>query len=313
HDACETYTELSDWLRGVEQRHGLGLGLELGLSRHPELSGRMRPILVDWLMEVAADYRMHRQTLQLAVQYLDRFLASTELQVRPSMLQCYGTACLSIAMKAEEQRAPSLTELTDFSKDAFSRDQLKQAELDVLVALGWHLAVPTVFEFLCLMFQRAALLLPERFADPAAAACKRLPRPCAATTPRRFDPRQLTAACDYADALLHFQGSLRHRASVLAAACFYLGTAPNSLDGPMFAQCTGYAFPEVWPAVLQAKRLRAALDPAAAATLLRVRPCCEDSTRYASHLKRIRPAELWAYQPHHVHLLDEFERHFASR
>ncbi|KAJ2711513.1 G1/S-specific cyclin-E1 [Coemansia spiralis] len=308
---AETYTELCDWLRGVERRHGLGL--ELGLARHPELSGRMRPILVDWLMEVAADYRMHRQTLHLAVQFLDRFLANTALQVRPSMLQCYGTACLSLAMKAEEQRAPSLTELTDFSKDAFSRDQLKQAEIDVLVALRWHLAVPTVYEFLCLTFQRAALLLPERFADPGAAG-KCHPRQCAAMTPRRFDPRKFTAACDYADALLHFQGGLRHRASVLAAACFYLGTAPDSLGGPMFARCTGYAFSEVWPAVLQLKRLRTALDPAATASaLLRPRPCCEPSTRYASHLKRIRPAELWAFQPHHTHLLDEFENHFASR
>ncbi|KAJ2763884.1 hypothetical protein IWQ56_004689, partial [Coemansia nantahalensis] len=123
-----------------------------------------------------------------------------------------------------------------------------------------------------------------------------------------------TAACDYADALLHFQGGLRHRASVLAAACFYLGTAPDSLGGPMFARCTGYAFSEVWPAVLQLKKLRVVLNPAAAAAaLLRPRPCCEASSRYASHLKRIRPAELWAFQPHHTHLLGEFESHFASR
>ncbi|KAJ2889834.1 G1/S-specific cyclin-E1, partial [Coemansia aciculifera] len=115
-DMPSTYADLTKWLFSVEKKYQLDL--EHGMSRHPSLSSRMRPILVDWLMEVSTDYRMHRQTLHLTVQYLDRFLASTDLQVEPSMLQCYGTACLSLAMKAEEQRVPTLSELTDFSKDA---------------------------------------------------------------------------------------------------------------------------------------------------------------------------------------------------
>ncbi|KAJ2078073.1 G1/S-specific cyclin-E1 [Coemansia sp. RSA 988] len=312
-DLSSTYDELDEFLRHVEQE--LGTGLKRGLARHPDLSRRMRPILVDWLMEVAADYRMHRQTLHLTVQYLDRFLTNTKLQVAPSMLQCYGTACLSIAMKAEEQRAPSLSELTDFSKDAFSRDDLKQAEIDVLVALGWKLAVPTVFEFLCIMFQRAALHLPDHFADstmPRIRTSDDNAAMCPATISRRFKSQQFIAACDYADALLHLQDTLRFVSSEIAAACFYLGTAPSSLDGAAFTQCTGYSFATVWPAVLHAKRLRALLDPASA-TLLCARPCCDSKDRHSSHLKRIRSTELWAFQPHHAHLLDEFEDFFAAR
>ncbi|KAJ2794876.1 Cyclin-A2 [Coemansia guatemalensis] len=312
-DLSSTHDELDDYLRHVEQK--FGTGLECGLARHPDLSRRMRPILVDWLMEVAADYRMHRQTLHLTVQYLDRFLTNTTLQVAPSMLQCYGTACLSIAMKAEEQRAPSLSELTDFSKDAFSRDDLKQAEIDVLVALGWKLAVPTVFEFLCIMFQRAALHLPEHFADltmPRIHARDGNASICPATISRRFKAEQFIAACDYADALLHLQDTLRFTASEIAAACFYLGTAPSSLDGAAFLQCTGYSFATIWPAVLHAKRLRSLLDPASA-TQLCARPCCDSKDRHSSHLKRIRAAELWAFQPHHAHLLGEFEDFFAAR
>ncbi|KAJ2469230.1 G1/S-specific cyclin-E2 [Coemansia sp. RSA 2322] len=275
----------------------------------------MRPILVDWLMEVSTDYRMHRQTLHLTVQYLDRFLANTDLQVEPSMLQCYGTACLSIAMKAEEQRAPSLSELTDFSKDAFTRDQLKQAEIDVLAALDWHLAVPTLFEFLCLVFQRAAVQFPSRFADPTRPST---PRPseeatsCPASIDRCFDSSLFLVACDYADMLLHCQDSLRYPASELAAACFYLGTAPNNLDGTMFAVCTGYSFALAWPAILHVKRLKTALDPNSAAQI-RAKQCCETKSRYSTHLKRIRPAELWALQPHHAHLLQDFEDGFPSR
>ncbi|KAJ1822519.1 G1/S-specific cyclin-E2 [Coemansia sp. RSA 2675] len=316
-DMPSTYAELAEWLLGVEKKYSLDL--KSGMSRHPELSSRMRPILVDWLMEVSTDYRMHRQTLHLTVQYLDRFLANTDLQVEPGMLQCYGTACLSIAMKAEEQRAPSLSELTDFSKDAFTRDQLKQAEIDVLAALGWHLAVPTLFEFLCLVFQRAAVQFPSRFADQTRPS---EPEPkdkavssetkCPATTDRCFDARLFMVACDYADALLHCQDSLRYSASELAAACFYLGTAPNSLDGSTFAACTGYSFTAVWPVILHVKRLKVALAPESA-THFRGKQCCETKDRYSNHLKRIRPAELWAFQPHHAHLLREFEDAFPPR
>ncbi|KAJ1849859.1 Cyclin-A2 [Coemansia sp. RSA 2708] len=304
----DTYADLGTLLRKVERR--CATGLAGGLARHSALSARMRPILVDWLMEVAADYRMHRQTLHLTVQFLDRFLAHTQIVVEPGMLQCYGTACLAIAMKAEEQRVPTLTELTDFSKDAFTRDQLRQAELDVLVALRWRLAVPTLFEFLALAFQRAAARFPARFADST------VPRgydaSCPAATPRRFRIHQFAVACDYADALLHFHDSLRFPASALAAACFYLGTAPDSLDGAAFAQCTGYAFAAVWPAILHAKQLRAVLD-SPAARQLRPTPCCDAGARHAGHLQRIRSGELWTYQPHHDHLLPQFEAYFALR
>ncbi|KAJ2855477.1 G1/S-specific cyclin-E2, partial [Coemansia erecta] len=259
-DTCEG---LASWLLDIEREYALGL--DRGMARHSELSGRMRPILVDWLMEVAADYRMHRQTLHLTVQYLDRFLASTTLQIQPSMLQCYGTACLSIAMKMEEKHVPSLTELTDFSKDAFTCDQLKQAELDVLEALGWHLAVPTAFEFLCLAFQRAALHFPGQFADstmPDEPKAEWHPSSSPASVPRRFDARQFVVACDHVDALLHNQNSLRFSASEIAAACFYLSTTSSSLDGTTFTLCTGYSFVDVFPTILHVKRLRAKLNPA---------------------------------------------------
>ncbi|KAJ2506668.1 Cyclin-A2 [Coemansia sp. RSA 2049] len=311
-DLPDTYEELAEWLLDTEREYSVGL--DRGISRHPELSGRMRPILVDWLMEVAADYRMHRQTLHLTVQYLDRFLAHTCLQIQPSMLQCYGTACLSVAMKMEEKHVPSLSELTDFSKDAFTFEQLKQAEFDVLEALGWHLAVPTAFEFLCIAFQRAALHFPDQFADSTMVGGPKPewhPSSSPTTVPRRFDARQFIAACDHIDALLHNQSSLRFSASEIAAACFYLGTTSSSLDGTVFALCTGYSFVDIFPAILHVKRLRAKLNPAYSSSLC-VKQCCQTKDRYSRHLKHIRPAELWTIQPHHPHLLHEFEELHSS-
>ncbi|KAI7834349.1 hypothetical protein BX661DRAFT_168704 [Kickxella alabastrina] len=168
--------------------------------------------LAELLFSIEGKYNVGLETLHLTVQYLDRFLTHTSLVVDPSMLQCYGTACLSIAMKAEEHRVPSLSELTDFSKDAFTRDQLKHAEIDVLTALGWHLAAPTIFEFLSLTFQRAALEFPSQFADPTILGeldPEWQTQECPAAIARRFDARQFAIACDYADALLHCQNAQR--------------------------------------------------------------------------------------------------------
>lgn len=311
-EAPKTYEELGQWMHKQERRYIPSL--EQGISRHPELSAKMRPILVDWLMEVATDYRMHRQTLHLTIQYLDRFLARTPLQVKPNMLQCYGTACISLAMKAEEQRVPRLSELTDFSKGAFTRSQLRQAEIDVLSALGWHLSVPTLFEFLCIIFQQAALHAPEKFGDSTAPDnAETTPKfthgfltACPATTARSFDAQLFMAACDYADTLMHCQRSLKFKASELAAACFYLGTAPSSLKGSTFVKCTGYSFSDIIPVIMHIKRLRSSLDPQFVSPI-RAKQCCKIKDRYATHLKRIRPAELWAFQPHHAHLLQQFE------
>ncbi|KAJ1935128.1 Cyclin-A2, partial [Linderina macrospora] len=77
-ELADTYAPLCEWMLEIEAKHASKL--TFGMERHPDLSSRMRPILIDWLMEVAADYCMHRQTLHLTVQYLDRFLAHTTLR-----------------------------------------------------------------------------------------------------------------------------------------------------------------------------------------------------------------------------------------
>lgn len=55
----------------------------------------MRVILVDWLVEVAEEYKLGLETVHLAVNYLDRFLSS--MSVLRGKLQLVGTAALLVA------------------------------------------------------------------------------------------------------------------------------------------------------------------------------------------------------------------------
>lgn len=39
----------------------------------------MRGILVDWLVEVAEEYKLHTETLFLSVNYIDRYLSRNDV------------------------------------------------------------------------------------------------------------------------------------------------------------------------------------------------------------------------------------------
>ena len=59
----------------------------------------MRGILIDWLVEVAEEYRLEAETLYLAVNYIDRFLS--HVPVNRSKLQLVGVTCMLVASKYE--------------------------------------------------------------------------------------------------------------------------------------------------------------------------------------------------------------------
>jgi hypothetical protein len=47
-------------------------------KNHPKLGPQMRATLIEWLMSVCESKKLHRQTLYLAIDYLDRYLAATK-------------------------------------------------------------------------------------------------------------------------------------------------------------------------------------------------------------------------------------------
>lgn len=67
----------------------------------------MRAILVDWLVEVAQEYKLHSETLFQAVGLVDRFLSIT--QVTRNQLQLVGVSCMLLASKYEEIYSPQVS------------------------------------------------------------------------------------------------------------------------------------------------------------------------------------------------------------
>lgn len=110
-----------------------------------EITPAMRAILVDWLVEVAEEYKLTQQTLFLAVNYVDRVLA--KLVVLRHHLQLIGIACLLIASKYEEIFPPTVDDFVYIADYTYSRRQLLDMEKLVLNSLKFQLSAATCVDF----------------------------------------------------------------------------------------------------------------------------------------------------------------------
>ncbi|KAG2620705.1 hypothetical protein PVAP13_3NG203900 [Panicum virgatum] len=125
-----------------------------------DINPSMRAILVDWLVEVADEYRLVPDTLYLTVNYIDRYLSGNKISRR--RLQLLGVACMLIAAKREEICAPQVEEFCYITDNTYFRDEVLEMEASVLNSLKFQMSAPTAKCFL--RFLRAAQACDE---DPA--------------------------------------------------------------------------------------------------------------------------------------------------
>lgn len=115
------------------------------MTKQPDITFPMRSILVDWLVEVSEEYKLHSETVYLAVNYIDRFLSY--MSVQRARLQLVGTACMFIAAKYEEIYPPDVTEFVYITDDTYTKKQVLRMEQLVLGVLEFNVTVPTGFFF----------------------------------------------------------------------------------------------------------------------------------------------------------------------
>ncbi|XP_031477077.1 cyclin-A1-4-like [Nymphaea colorata] len=118
-----------------------------------DINASMRAILVDWLVEVAEEYRLVPDTLYLTVNYIDRYLSVNVMNRQ--RLQLLGVASMLIASKYEEICAPQVEEFCYITDNTYFREEVLQMESDVLKYLNFELTTPTTKCFLR-RFVRAA-------------------------------------------------------------------------------------------------------------------------------------------------------------
>ncbi|XP_039124017.1 cyclin-A1-4-like [Dioscorea cayenensis subsp. rotundata] len=123
-----------------------------------DINASMRAILIDWLVEVAEEYRLVPDTLYLTVNYIDRYLSTNE--VNRQRLQLLGVACMLIASKYEEICAPQVEEFCYITDNTYFKEEVLQMEAVVLKHLKFEMTAPTPKCFLR-RFVRAAQACDE--------------------------------------------------------------------------------------------------------------------------------------------------------
>uniref|UniRef100_A0A4W4EN00 Cyclin N-terminal domain-containing protein n=1 Tax=Electrophorus electricus TaxID=8005 RepID=A0A4W4EN00_ELEEL len=116
------------------------------MRKQPDITNCMRIILVDWLVEVAEEYKLCSETIYLAVNYLDRFLSC--MSVLRGKLQLVGTAAMLLAAKYEEIYPPEVDEFVYITDDTYTKKQLLRMEHLVLRVLSFDMTAPTCLQFL---------------------------------------------------------------------------------------------------------------------------------------------------------------------
>ncbi|XP_070821590.1 cyclin-O [Chaetodon trifascialis] len=116
------------------------------LAHQPQLTAEARCTLVSWLIPVHKHFRLSFECCCLAVNIMDRFLASTP--VAADCFQLLGVTALLLASKQVEVCSPRISHLLSFCCDAFTKEQLCNMECLILLRLNFCLAAPTLAFFL---------------------------------------------------------------------------------------------------------------------------------------------------------------------
>ncbi|XP_078141300.1 cyclin-O [Centroberyx gerrardi] len=116
------------------------------LARQPQLTSEARCKLVSWLIPVHRHFCLSFECCCLAVNIMDRFLASTP--VAADCFQLLGVTALLLASKQVEVFSPRISQLLSLCCDAFTKEQLCNLECLILLRLNFRLAAPTLAFFL---------------------------------------------------------------------------------------------------------------------------------------------------------------------
>ncbi|KAL8058726.1 hypothetical protein ABFX02_03G038900 [Erythranthe guttata] len=144
---CEAYvSDIYDYLRNMEmeaKRRPLSNYLE---KIQKVMTPNMRGILIDWLVEVAEQYKLLSDTLYLTVSYIDRFLSTNTVVLKN--LQLLGVSSMLIASKYEEISPPHVEDFCYITDNTYTKDDVLKMEADVLKSLNFEIGNPTVKTFL---------------------------------------------------------------------------------------------------------------------------------------------------------------------
>jgi len=122
-------------------KHSKTLMDYIAAQRNPEITTEMRCILIDWIMEVGEEFKMHSGTVFLAVSIIDRFLSRSSSPLPRNRFQLLGVTAILVASKLEETCAPTVTDLVYVCDNTYSNREIIDMEGVLVNTLCFDLTI----------------------------------------------------------------------------------------------------------------------------------------------------------------------------
>ncbi|KAJ1817416.1 hypothetical protein LPJ56_002079 [Coemansia sp. RSA 2599] len=224
-----------------------------GLFWKLKQSKALRMDAFDWLTRIVTLNDLDPTFLHLAVQYLDHFVTDFDKPIEPCHLRVYAYVCFLLAIRSSKHAPTSRLAMLAHNIDKFANKHFVAAFGQVIEMLDWCLEVirnetdtsikrsvdlPTMFDFLGVIFERVSIEMPELFTDPEQA---RQDIEAEEPFPRNFAMGPFSHTCHIASALLHSELCLTFRTSELAAISFHVAVQDEEVDPSVFKRCTGHS------------------------------------------------------------------------
>jgi len=116
------------------------------MDSQPHLNARMWTILYDWLAVVSFKFKFVPRSLQVACDFMLRYMA--QVRVERKQLQLVGIGALCLACKHEEVMIPNMNDFIFICDNAYTLRELMVMEVDLLTTLQVQLQVPTAHDML---------------------------------------------------------------------------------------------------------------------------------------------------------------------
>jgi cyclin E len=188
------------------------------MDRQANITARMRAILVDWMGEVCDEFKLRRETLHLAVNYVDRFLSEVDFVAR-SKLQLVGVTALFVAAKLEEITVPAVQEFVATTDNTYTVEHMHRMERFMLRKLNFRLNPISLCRWTQAFLRRKRLL--ER-PDDMLRPCSTCGVTCIECMHNAYDPTELVRLLTAADQGMLDIGFIRFPYSMIAAAVMML-------------------------------------------------------------------------------------------
>lgn len=123
--------------------------------------------MAQWCFNVIDYIEFRRETVSIAMSYLDRFLCSGSPRAEQVIncrkeYQLASMATLFMAIKINEPVIVDVTMLADLSKGLYTPKDFRQMEIDVLFALNWRVNGPTAQSFVAHLLTLMQKQMPNR-------------------------------------------------------------------------------------------------------------------------------------------------------